>query len=176
MALSSSKYSMEEFQGFPSWLSGFTDGEGCFLVSFNENKKFKVKLEVRPSFSIGQGKHRSSYESQTHVLHRIESYFHCGSVRKYKRDGMMRYEVRNLSNLCDIIIPHFDRYPLLTQKKEDFNRFKDICFMMRSKHHRNEQGLKTIIDLACDMNPSHTQRSCVTKRKILKEDLLKIIS
>ena len=160
---------MEETKNFPSWLSGFTDGEGCFLISFNKNTGFNLKLEVRPSFSIGQGKHRKSYKSQTHILKRIESYFKCGSMRKYKRDGMMKYEVRNLSSLCDIIIPAFsERYPLLTQKEEDFNKFKEICLMMRSNHHRNEQGLKTIIDLACDMNPSGT-------RKISKEGLLKVI-
>lgn len=168
MALSSSKCSMEETKNFPFWLSGFTDGEGCFLISFNKNAGFNLKLEVRPSFSIGQGKHRESYKSQTHILQRIESYFQCGFIRKYKRDGMMKYEVRNLSNLCDIIIPHFEKYPLLTQKKSDFNKFKNICLMMRSNQHRNEQGLKKIIDLACDMNPSGT-------RKISKESLIKII-
>ena len=168
MALSSSKCSMEETKNFPFWLSGFTDGEGCFLISFNKNAGFNLKLEVRPSFSIGQGKHRESYKSQTHILQRIESYFQCGFIRKYKRDGMMKYEVRNLSNLCDIIIPHFEKYSLLTQKKLDFNKFKIICLMIRSNQHRNEQGLKKIIDLACDMNPSGT-------RKISKEGLIKII-
>ena len=79
---------------------------------------------------------------------------------------MMKYEVRNLSNLCDIIIPHFEKYPLLTQKESDFNNFKNICLMMRSNQHRNEQGLKKIIDLACDMNPSGT-------RKTSKESLIK---
>lgn len=160
---------MEETANFPSWLSGFTDGEGCFLVSFNENSSLNLKLEVRPSFSIGQGKHRTSYKSQIHILERIQSYLKCGFLRKYKRDGSMKYEVRNLSNLCDIIIPHFEKYPLLTQKEEDFKKFKEICFMMRSNHHRNREGLKRIIDLACEMNPSGI-------RKITKEGLLKIIS
>ena len=168
MALSSSKYSMEEAKNFPFWLSGFTDGEGCFLISFNKNAGFQLKLEVRPSFSISQKKYRRSYESQTHVLKRIEFYFKCGSIRKDKRDGLMRYEVRNLSNLCDIVIPHFEKYPLLTQKEEDFQRFRKICLMMRSNQHRNKQGLKTIIDLACNMNPSGT-------RKTSREGLLKII-
>jgi hypothetical protein len=81
----------------------------------------------------------------------------------------MKYEVRNLSNLCDIIIPHFEKYPLLTQKKEDFRKFKQICFIMRKNLHRTKQGLETIINLACDMNPSGT-------RKILKQELLKSIS
>ena len=176
MALSSSKYSMEEAKDFPSWVSGFTDGEGCFLISFNENGRFTCKLEVRPSFSIGQAKYRSSYQSQTHILERINSYFKCGFIRKDRRDGMMKYEVRTLKDLCDIIIPHFEKYPLLTQKVEDFNKFKEVCLIMRSNHHRNKEGLRKIVDIACDMNPSYTQRSCVTKRKISKENLLKIIS
>lgn len=169
LALSSSKYSMEEIIDFPSWLTGFTDGEGCFLISLNENARFTLNLEIRPSFSIGQGKHRTSYKSQTHILNRIESYFKCGGVRMYKRNGMKKYEVRKLSDLCDIIIPHFEKYPLLTQKEEDFKRFKQICLIMRSNHHRTRKGLETIIDLACDMNPSG-------KRKISKEGLLMIIS
>ena len=90
LALSSSKYSMEEAIDFPSWFSGFTDGEGCFLISFNENAGFKLKLEVRPSFSIGQGKHRTSYKSRTHILCRIGSYCKCGGLRIYERDGMKK--------------------------------------------------------------------------------------
>lgn len=40
----------------PFWVTGFVDGEGCFSIHFVENKKFKLGLEVRPSFSIGQSK------------------------------------------------------------------------------------------------------------------------
>lgn len=160
---------MEKTQSFPYWLSGFTDGEGCFSISFNKKASLNLKLEVRPSFSIGQSGKRVSHRSQVHVVNKIQSYFGCGFIRKYKKTGMVTYEVRNLSNLCDFIIPHFEKYPLLTQKHEDFEKFKQVCLMMRSNVHRNKQGLKTIINLACEMNPSGT-------RKILKDELLKIIS
>ena len=160
---------MEKTQSFSYWLSGFTDGEGCFSISFNKKASLRLKLEVRPSFSIGQSGKRVSHQSQLHVLQHIQLYFGCGFIRKYKKSGMLTYEVRNISSLCDVIIPHFENYPLLTQKKEDFEIFKEVCLMLRSNFHRNKQGLEKIILLACDMNPSGT-------RKIVKDELLKILS
>ncbi len=72
---------------------------------------------------------------------------------------MMKYEVRTLKDLCDIIIPHFEKYPLLTQKVEDFNKFKEVCLIMRSNHHRNKEGLRKIVDIACDMNHLANEKS-----------------
>ena len=37
----------------PLFVSGFTDGEGCFLVSITENKNSKLGWQVRLYFSIG---------------------------------------------------------------------------------------------------------------------------
>jgi len=39
-----------------SYITGFVDGEGCFAVSFSRRAKFKLGIEVRPSFSISQNK------------------------------------------------------------------------------------------------------------------------
>lgn len=39
----------------PNWVTGFVDGEGCFYVGFSANSAFNTGIEVRPSFSIGQG-------------------------------------------------------------------------------------------------------------------------
>lgn len=34
----------------PSWVTGFINGEGCFIVSVTENHKLKVRIEVRHFF------------------------------------------------------------------------------------------------------------------------------
>ena len=39
-----------------SYISGFTDGEGTFSVSFSRCLRLKTQIEARPSFSISQHK------------------------------------------------------------------------------------------------------------------------
>lgn len=159
---------MEKKNYFPYWLTGFTDGEGCFSISFNKRSKLKLNIEVRPSFSISQSGRRNTFDSKINVLTEIQTYFQCGFIRTYKADGMCKYEVRNISDLHSYIIPHFEKYPLLTIKNEGFESFKTIVNLMRSNLHKNEKGLASIIDLAFRMNPSG-------KRKVNKEELYKLL-
>jgi hypothetical protein len=42
---------------------------------------------------------------------------------------------QGLENLTRFILPHFKKYPLLTQKRADFELFKQIVFMMNNKEH-----------------------------------------
>ena len=43
----------------PTYLTAYTDGEGCFCISLNKSKKHKIGWEVRPSFSVSQNQDRS---------------------------------------------------------------------------------------------------------------------
>jgi len=145
-----------------SYISGFSDGEGCFCVSFNFRNKLNTGLEVRPSFSISQ------HQNNLNLLKLIRKQFNCGSIRYSKRDSSYKFEVREISQLNGKIIPHFIRYPLMGIKLNDFRKFKQICLMMKSNLHRNLSGLQTIINLAYDMNHG--------KRKYSKDVLLKRIA
>jgi len=148
---------------FNSYITGFTDGEGCFSVSFNKRSKLNTNIEVRPSFSISQKKF------SLRLLERIKKHFNCGGIRYSKSDGTYKYEVRSLTNLNDIIIPHFQKYSLQTAKKDDFDKFVKICNMMKKNLHRNKDKLKEIIDIAYEMN------TC-GKRRYKKKDLLKLLA
>ena len=37
----------------PWFITGFTDGEGCFTIGVVKNKKYKVGLTVKLRFKIG---------------------------------------------------------------------------------------------------------------------------
>nr|YP_009105828.1 putative LAGLIDADG homing endonuclease [Koliella corcontica]YP_009105843.1 putative LAGLIDADG homing endonuclease [Koliella corcontica]AIT94539.1 putative LAGLIDADG homing endonuclease [Koliella corcontica]AIT94545.1 putative LAGLIDADG homing endonuclease [Koliella corcontica] len=145
----------------PFWVTGFVDGEGCFCVSFNKRASLKMKLEVRPSFSLGQ------HERSVDTLKSLQEFFNTGGIRYDKKEGSYKYEVRDLKSLNEKIIPHFEKYQLISAKKEDFERFKIICLLMKNSKHLNRQGLMIIIENAVKMNQSG-------KRKYLKEDLLRI--
>ena len=143
----------------PSYITGFTDGEGCFSISFNYRSQLKTGIEVRPSFSVSQT------SKNLQVLKEIQRYFGVGEIRFSKRDNTYKYEIRSLTNLCEKVIPHFLNYPLLTSKRDDFKAFSKICFQMRKGLHHKFQFLRNIIDKTNTMNPSG-------KRRIKQEEIL----
>ena len=147
---------------YPGWITGFTDGEGCFSISFSKRTKSSVGVEVQPSFSVGQKAH--SRES----LEKIQSYLKCGSIRYSKKDGLYKYEIRNLTDLVDKVIPFFEKYPLETAKQKSFETFSQICRSIKQGHHLNSTGITEIIDKSYDMNLSG-------KRKVTREELIREI-
>ena len=64
------------------------------------------------------------------------------------------------------IVPHFERYPLVGVKRNDFMIFAEVCRQVHSNAHLNGDVLRTIIEMAYEMNPSG-------KRKHKKRDLLR---
>lgn len=142
----------------PHWITGFTDGEGCFSVTFKKRDKLKAKVEVVASFSICQ------HERSKNVLEHIVKYFDLTSLRLDKKDNTWRVETRSLDILLTRIIPFYQKYPLLTAKVCDFHIFKHICVLMQQKKHLETRGILQIIHLAFQMNPSG-------KRKISKQAL-----
>ena len=146
-----------------SYITGFVDGEGSFLVSFNRRSGIKVGIEVRPSFSVSQ--HRRSKE----IIFKLHEFFKCGGVRYSKRDQNYKYEVRSLTDLNNIIIPYFKKFPLQTSKKNDFELFCKICKIMKENKHLSVTGIKEILDLGYKMNN-------LGARKYDKKYFLRIIS
>jgi hypothetical protein len=109
----------------PSYITGYVDGEGCFTVSFSPRRKLRIGWEVRPSFSVSQNADRSE------VLLAMKDYFGCGSIRPDRSDSTLKYEVRNIDDLLEKVIPHFERYPLLSGKKKEFERFASVCRLVQ---------------------------------------------
>jgi len=147
---------------FASYISGLFDGEGCFSVSFNFREKLKLKIEVRPSFSISQNKRNLS------ILKEVKDFFKCGSIRFSKKDQTYKYETRSISDLNRKIIPHFEKFPLKTTKARDFKKFSEICALIFTMKHRNKEHLENIIEKAYAMNESG-------KRKYSKAKLLSVL-
>ena len=149
-----------------AWLTGFVDGEGCFSISFSLRSKMKHGFEIRPSFSCAQKKDKDSLNKM--VLDEIQNLFQAGFIRFSKKDQMWKYEVRQINDICEKIIPYFETNMLRTAKKLDFEKFKKICLIIKSNHHLSVSGVKQIINLAFTMNVSG-------KRKYEKEFLLKLL-
>src|SRR4051812_41219503 len=135
-----------------AYISGYVDGEGWFTVSIAPRATLLVGWEVRPSFSVSQNGDRAE------VLHAIKAYFGCGSIRPDRSDKTLKWETRRLEELLEHVIPHFERFPLLSGKRYDFDRFASVCHLMAAGAHLRHDGLTTIVELARGMNPSGRRR------------------
>ncbi len=143
-----------------SWyLSGYTDGEGSFMVCFSPRKKLKVGVEVRPSFAVAQRKDKAE------TLKLFKDLLKCGDIRFNKSDNTLKFEVRSIKDLVAKVLPFFETYPLQSSKIKDYQVFKQLCLeIFEGKHHQVE-GLINIINQAYKMNGLGARR--YSKDKIL---------
>jgi hypothetical protein len=161
----------QERSKIESWITGFTDGEGCFSVSFIKNKTTKTGWQIFPEFVITQGSKSLS------ALEIIRNYFKCGRLfinRRYDnhKDHLYRYCVRSISELKKTIIPFFQRNELKTYKLNDFKLFSKIVENMYVSDHLNRKGMNKIAKLVEKMNRKKKSRflkSPETKRQTLSE-------
>ncbi len=130
------------------WITGFTDGEGCFHVSINRILEMSLGWQVLPEFRIVQ------HEKDESVLYKIKEYFGFGDVkinRTDKHGTRKEFRVRGLENL-NKIIKFFEENPLRTSKKKDFENFKKIILLMNNKEHLTKEGLDKIAKFISEMN------------------------
>lgn len=129
----------------PYYITGFSDGESCFTVNVYKDPRRVNGYNIVPYFQIGL--HKKDIE----LLKRIKTYFgEIGRIHELK--SVCFYQVGSLKELTAVILPHFDKYALLTNKKADYLLFKSILDLMLKKEHLTNEGLKKIIAIKMSMN------------------------
>ena len=130
----------------PWFVTGFADGEGSFSVSIYKNAEFKVGWRVLLNFSIGLN------EKDQTLLQEIKNYFSVGSINWKHGMKTIQFRVVSIENLQIIIINHFDKYPLITNKWADYQLFKQIFQIIQRKEHLTFVGLRKIVGIRASMN------------------------
>ena len=152
-----SAVNQQERRKIESWIVGFTDGEGCFSVSFIRNATTKSGWQIFPEFVITQG------EKSLEALKIFQKYFECGKIFINKRydnhnEYLYRFCVRSLDDLTKKIIPFFTRNNLHTAKRNDFLIFAKIIQIMNKKLHYSQTGMRKIALLVGKMNRKKKSR------------------
>jgi hypothetical protein len=120
------------------WLSGFIDSDGSFGVYIN-NKNVVL------TFSLGQ--HVDNYN-----LFKLFPIFFGGGSVLINSDRLVVYKLSQQAALENHLIPLLEAYPLMTQKRHDFEDFKRILSMVKNKKHLTEKGLDEIRAIKAGMN------------------------
>lgn len=129
----------------PHWVSGFADAEASFSVRISRDKNRKTGWRVLPMFTIELN------NRDIILLKRVWAFFGVGTFTE-RKNGKVVYYVQSFSNLTEVIIPHFNKYPLLTKKRADFILFTYIIKLLNDKEQATMAGLQKIINIRASMN------------------------
>jgi hypothetical protein len=129
------------------YIAGFVDGEGSFSVSVQRNPSCRVGLQLVPEFHVSQNGDRAQ------VLNLILERLGCGYIKpNSNRDQALVYVVRERQALLESVIPFFERVPLRSAKRGDFEHFAWIVRQMSEGRHRTVEGFAELLAVATSMN------------------------
>ena len=121
------------------YLAGFADGEGSFNVSLRRRDDHALGWQVVLTFNVSQ--------KERHILAYYKRYLGCGRFQE-RPDGIYYYVVSNPRSVLERIIPFFERFRFLSQRKQyNFAIFKKIAKLVAANQHLTAAGLRQIISL-----------------------------
>ncbi|UYZ01840.1 LAGLIDADG family homing endonuclease (plasmid) [Peribacillus frigoritolerans] len=93
----------------PYYVTGFTDAEGCFLINIVRRSDLKLGYNVNLMFKI------HLHLKDKLLLEKIRNFFDKIGNITVRKNGTVEYVVSSIKDL-EIVINHFDNYPLITHK------------------------------------------------------------
>ena len=123
-----------------SWIIGFSEGEITFGLSIT-GKKIKCYISLPQD------------ERDLNVLNNLKQQLNCGFIYKDTGDRKVwYYKVTSLKELSEIIIPLFEKHPLLTTKNFDLQDFKTVIEIMLKGDHLTNKGFNKIKYIHANIN------------------------
>ena len=132
----------------PKWVSGFVAGDGGFSIYVRPAKDYKLLEKVYCRFHIAQ------HIKDLQLMKLFIKFFYCGTVSERSNVTTQRCDffVQDTVSILEKILPHFDSYPLLNLKQEDYICFKECMTIIKLKQHLTKEGLNRIKTLNLEMN------------------------
>ena len=125
---------------FEQWLVGFTDGDGNFSITHQGNK-------WGLSYKLTQSRYN------LRVLYYVKKELAIGSVTKDNTKG--QFFIRDRKSIENIILPIFERYPLLTSKHFDFIKLKGALHVLNDVNLSKEEKNVKLLNLKSSKIPKH---------------------
>ena len=93
------------------------------------------------------------HEKDRALIQSIQDFFGgIGYVSKPNNTSTVEFRVTIIKEIVDVIIPHFNSYPLITQKYSDYVLFKQIVLLMLNKEHNTYDGVLKIVNIKASLN------------------------
>lgn len=128
----------------PWFLTGFTDAEGSFSILIQSNNKYKTNWRIKAIFAI------ALHKKDNELLENIQSSLGVGKLHKHGKNSV-EYRVESIKDL-QVIVDHFDKYPLISAKVSDYILFKKAFYIIKLQEHLTKEGLLKLIVIKSSLN------------------------
>ena len=71
---------------------------------------------------------------------KLQAYFNGGGKIGKSGENTLSYEIRSLDEINSVVLPHFEKYYLITQNRADFKLFKQVINKINRKEQFNRSG------------------------------------
>lgn len=128
-----------------SWLSGFTDAEGCFNVNLTKRTQTINGYRVRLRFILDQKNAESTLTDicQLFGFGRVKLRTETLSVYRYSNDSF---------KALNKVIQYFNAFPLKTKKSISFINWSKVFNIVLKKEHLSKEGLIIVKNIAKTIN------------------------
>ncbi len=125
----------------PWFISGIYDAEGSFVIIVRKDANFRLGWKIEAVFRIGL------HKKDLALLKQIQVYF--GGIVSIVKQGedIYAYRVSSLKQILTHILPHFDKYLLITNKRGDYLLWREVVLIMKSGKHLLMEGLQAIVNI-----------------------------
>lgn len=131
----------------PWFVSGFIDAEGTFYIGLRKDNEYKLGWQIGAEFQVQLNRR------DLNLLLELQNFFSgIGSISIGNTRDRVTFSVKSIKDIKNTIIPHFSKYPLLTQKFADFALFKLVIELINEKAHLTTKGLQNIINIKASLN------------------------
>ena len=113
------------------YIAGFVDGEGSFFLSARKRTDYPAGWKFELHFNVSN--------RDLAVLEICKKYLGCGKIRE-SRSGFYTLEVENRQTLATFILPFFQRFSFLSNKKKaEFRLCQKALALMEAEIQTPEQ-------------------------------------
>jgi hypothetical protein len=150
----------------PWFVTGFTDGEGNFgfSITLNNNRRLNVKFFFLINLHL----------KDMNLLKSIQNFFGVGYVYLKKAENLATYMVQSKDDL-DVLIKHFNSYPLISNKFADYLLFKQAFELFKNKEHLTPEGLIKILSIKASINRGLPEKLQVTFPNVVPVDRPRVL-
>jgi len=117
------------------------------MIQITESKMSKLGWAVIGSFQI------RLHSKELPLLKEIQKFFGgIGKISILSKDQSATYLVRDIKSLTNVIVPHFDQFPLQSAKKIDYELWKECILLIANKEHLTRASFEKIVSIKGAIN------------------------